>query len=300
MSLFARVLVAVPLLLVPSAALAFGPAAHVDMGLDALAGAAALVPGLAALLKAHRDVFLRGTLGPDREVAKNLASYARHSHNWQRAFRQLRAADHDAQRAFFLGCLCHLAADVVAHNYFVPVKLVESHRSRFAGHLYWEMRFDARTDRGRRDCALKSLGIDSREHRRFLATVVPGNLLGPRFNVRVTGLAMRLQRAVAFRKVGAIVDRESRLLLRDEDGADVRALAVAAQVEVLVRLERSSLPILDARGADALRTATRLRRQLRDRVRRQGEPNLQAAATAAAFRDRQRALLVAVIGEAAG
>ena len=286
----------VAIVLMPMPALAFGPIAHVDMGLDVIAEAAGLGSGLWAVIQSYPREFLRGTLGPDREVAKNLATYDRHSHNWDRFFTRLEQASGDAQRSFFLGCLCHLAADVVAHNYFVPLKMIESHRARFAGHLYWEMRFDARgREKGSRQ-AMKALGLNTREHRKFLHSVVPGNLLGPRFNVRVTGLAMRLQRAMAFQAVSGYVDRESRLALSEVDAKDVRHLAVAAQVSLLHGLARAPIVAIDARGEESLAEARRLRRHLRDLVRRNGEPNAEAATIVAGSRTDFRDRLVAATG----
>jgi hypothetical protein len=284
------------IVMLPLPALAFGPIAHVDMGLDVITEAVGMASGTWAAIRAHQREFLRGTLGPDREVAKNLATYERHSHNWDRFFLQLENAASDAQRAFYLGCLCHLAADAVAHNYFVPMKMVESHRARFASHIYWEMRFDARTrQRGSRQ-ALKALEMNTREHRKFLETVVPGNLLGPRFNVRMTGLAMRVQRAMAFQAVSGYVDRESRLGLADDDATDVRRLALAAQVSLMHGPSRAAVVGMDARGEETLALAGRLRRHLRDLVRRKGEPNPEAAALVADSRAHFRERLVAAAG----
>lgn len=282
-------------LLISRDAFAFGPIAHVDMGLDVIAEAASMASSVWSVIRSHHREFLQGTLGPDREVAKNLAVYERHTHNWGRVFTQLYRATDDAQRAFFLGCLCHLAADAVSHNYFVPLKVVESHRSRFAGHLYWEMRFDARGRKRASIQALKALGINTREHRDFLATVVPGKLLGPRFNVRMTGLAMRLQRAMAFQAVSSYVDRESRLSLSEEDASDVRRLALEAQISLMHGVENAAIVGLDARGTDAQALAIRLRRHLRDMVRRHGDPNPEAAWLVAQSRGLFRGSLVSAV-----
>ncbi len=271
------VAVLLAVVMLPLPALAFGPVAHVDMGLDVITQAAGLASAAAAVVRAHPQEFLRGTLGPDRELAKNLAAYEKHSHNWERVLRQLDGAGDDPARSFFLGCLCHLAADVVAHNYFVPMKIVESHRARYASHLYWEMRFDARVRKKGQLKAIRALGLNSREHRRFLDTVVPGNLLGPRFNVRLTGMAMRLQRAMAFQSLSSYLDRESRLSLADPEVRDVRRLAIASQLSVVAATGQSPVAAIDARGIDSIARALRIRRHLRALVFRLGEPNPQAA-----------------------
>ena len=42
------------------------------------------------------------------------------THYWEYAHRQLSAASTDAERAIALGYTCHLLADIIAHNHFVP------------------------------------------------------------------------------------------------------------------------------------------------------------------------------------
>src|SRR2546422_8701343 len=48
----------------------------------------------------------------------------------------------DPLRAFGLGYLSHLAADAVAHNFFVPRQLVLTSSTAALGHSYWESRFE--------------------------------------------------------------------------------------------------------------------------------------------------------------
>jgi len=45
-------------------------------------------------------------------------------------------------RAFAFGYLAHLAADTVAHNYFVPRQLAVTSSTSSLGHSYWESRFE--------------------------------------------------------------------------------------------------------------------------------------------------------------
>ncbi len=58
------------------------------------------------------------------------------------ASRSTTEAKIDALRAFGLGYLCHLAADTVAHNYFVPRQLLLTSTTSGFGHSYWESRFE--------------------------------------------------------------------------------------------------------------------------------------------------------------
>src|SRR5262249_45158574 len=52
------------------------------------------------------------------------------------------SASDERQKALCYGFLTHLSADIVAHNYFVRYKTIESFRTTLAKHTYWELRFD--------------------------------------------------------------------------------------------------------------------------------------------------------------
>jgi len=131
------------LLLLPENAFAWGPASHVYFASQALDTLAALGIPLAEFLVRFRTSFLFGSVAADMTIGKSFANQDTHCHNWSVAFRLLDAANDDPQRAFMWGYLCHLAADTVAHNYFVPYHLVAHADKRAMAHAYWEIRADA-------------------------------------------------------------------------------------------------------------------------------------------------------------
>jgi hypothetical protein len=262
-TLLGALLIVVAIVLAPIPALAFGPIAHLDMGLELLGSASLFAAGVTRLIRRYPDAFLRGTLDPDRSLAKNLASYERHSHNWQHAFQQYQAARTEEERAAFLGYLCHLAADAVAHNSFVPLRMVQSWRNPTAGHLYWEMRLDAQVRRMTGASLLWLADPTQPAHRDFLRRTVRPSLPGKGWQVHVTGLVLRVQRGRVYGNAADLVDRRSRIPL---DAADVqwsRSMAMAAQQEILTALGDSAALGIDPRGIGALRQARTLRRELR-------------------------------------
>lgn len=125
------------------AAWAWGTGAHVDFAMSILANSALLAPAVRHLLKKFPRHFVYGNLAADTVLAKNLADQDEHVHNWEVAIRLFDLAHDDADKAFVYGYLSHLAADTVAHNYFVPKKRVDSFRSITSGHAYWELRYDS-------------------------------------------------------------------------------------------------------------------------------------------------------------
>lgn len=119
------VLTAAILLLLPASAWAWGAGAHLVTGNLVLDNLHLLAPALAALLKAHRNDFLYGALSADILIGKGVKKRPDHCHNWDKGFEllggtALRLSDDPALKAYAWGYLAHLAADVVAHNFYVP------------------------------------------------------------------------------------------------------------------------------------------------------------------------------------
>jgi hypothetical protein len=130
------------LLLIPEPAAAWGPATHVALG-EALLGALYLVPpAIRAVLERYPLHFLYGSIAADISLAKKYVPEGRHCHNWHVGEEILESAHHEALASVGYGYLAHLAADTVAHNVFVPRRLLLTSTTQALGHTYWEHRMD--------------------------------------------------------------------------------------------------------------------------------------------------------------
>ena len=110
--------------LLPAVAHAWTPGTHIYLGESVLANLAQLPAPVGDLLRAFPFDFLYGNIAADSSMAKKYAPVGRHCHYWHVGQEIHDLAETDALRAFGLGYLCHLAADTVAHNFFVPRQLV--------------------------------------------------------------------------------------------------------------------------------------------------------------------------------
>ena len=125
-------------------ALAWGPAVHTVIACNILEQAAAILPAVAEIIRAYPLEYVYGNLAADFFVGKGQKKKEGHSHNWETGFRCLREAEDDREASYAYGFISHLAADVVAHNYFVPNLLCQASTWKRMGHLYWEARADHR------------------------------------------------------------------------------------------------------------------------------------------------------------
>src|SRR5262249_13324715 len=87
------------------------------------------------------------------------------------------AARGEEEQAFALGYLAHLAADVVAHNFFLPMRFVGQFKNRLASHLYTEARFDNLHDHGYQELLVKLVGADFAHLNRTLKRAIDSPLV---------------------------------------------------------------------------------------------------------------------------
>jgi hypothetical protein len=147
-------------LLLPDGASAWGPAVHTATALLTLENASQILPHIAHVITRHRFEFLYGCLAADFFLGKSQARAKPHAHNWQGGFRLLDEARDDHEAAYGYGFLAHLAADVAAHNFFVPSLISVPPRRRRRGHLYWEFRADYLVPADHRRIARQILSMD--------------------------------------------------------------------------------------------------------------------------------------------
>jgi hypothetical protein len=273
------------IVIVPATALAWGPLAHLHFSAQALARAGSAGSPLHSLLQQFANEFLYGSLAADIVVGKNLARYAHHCHNWANGFRVLAAARSHAERAFGWGFLAHLAADTVAHNYYVPFQKIVSHRAPRTRHAYWELRYDQRMDPELSRLAREVTRRRYRGHdallRRELRSgcVLPFTLSRGLFSsVLASARAPRFQ---SFSRLA--LARHRSLPLEDELLAETNALAVDAIAGLLLEGERARVVRVDPTGGLPLGVAGLLRRRLASHGMRAEASDL-ALETRASFR----------------
>lgn len=266
-------------LLLPDDAFAWGPLGHADWTLRALAALTATGAPIARLLTRHAKDFLYGALAADIVVGKNLAKYEDHVHNWQVGFRVLREAERQGEEryVFALGMLSHLAADTVAHNYYVPYKMVESFGIKGTRHGYWEMRLDATRHPSAWEAIRALRRSEHKAHDRLLEEQYSGQFLPFSVNSRIFGGVISTVRAKPFRQAMDLgLRKKDELLLTQEQQDEVTQLATEAVVDLMLNLDRARCVLADPTGMRNLRAASDLRARLTEGVKT-GEVPLEEA-----------------------
>ena len=257
--LISFVVVGLGFLLFPAAAHAWTPGTHIFLGQSILEAAGSLPGGIGDLIRAFPFDFLYGNIAADTSFAKKYAPVNRHSHAWHVGQEVHDLAKSDALRAFGLGYLAHLAADTVAHNFFVPRQLVLTSSTKSLGHSYWESRAETHLDR---DYAHEARDIILMDHTRadeHLDLIISPTIFSVKTNRRIFRGMVHLTRSRAWQTGMRAARDVSRWDLSDD--VVERHLGLAYEY-IMQMLMNGSGPAreLDPNGAAPLRRAKAMRR----------------------------------------
>ena len=259
-ALAAFVLVGLVILLLPDPLFAWTPGTHIYLGESVLANLAALPVAAADLLRAFPFDFLYGNIAADSSIAKKYAPVGRHCHSWAVGQEIHDLARTDALRAFGLGYLAHLAADVVAHNFFVPRQLVLTSSSTGFGHSYWESRFERPLGDTFARTAKEVILLDHTPADAHLDEIIAPTIFSVKTNRRLFRGMVHLTESQGWQRAFQVAEKRSRWDLPTVDVE--RHLALSFEYVMQLLAEPDAEPRhLDPAGDTPLRTAKRMRRE---------------------------------------
>jgi len=122
--------------------LSWGPGIHLHIG-NKLIEDEELEPKKSEIIRNNKKEFFYGTIAPDITLGKKyIKDLEKHSHIWETGFNVVKKAKTDKELALGYGYLTHLAADVIAHNYYLPKELLLASGLRNFQHTILEMKVD--------------------------------------------------------------------------------------------------------------------------------------------------------------
>ncbi len=246
------------LALLPEPALAWTPGTHIYLGESVLANLGHLAPAVAALLRAFPMDYLYGNIAADTSIAKKYAPVGRHCHSWQVAAEIDGTADTEPLRAFALGYLSHLAADTVAHNFYVPRQLVVTSRTIALGHSYWESRLEAHLGEHYAKTAMDIIRLDHSSADAHLDRILSPTIFSVRTNRRLFRGMVGVTETQSWQKAFQILADRSRWDLRDDLVERYMAVSFQFVMETLAG-PSSYARRLDPSGESSLYLAKRMR-----------------------------------------
>ncbi len=248
-------------LLWPEPLFAWTPGTHIYLGESVLANLGVLPGAIADLLRAFPFDFLYGNIAADSSIAKKYAPVGRHCHSWHVGQEIHDLARTDQLRAFGLGYLSHLAADVVAHNFFVPRQLVlTSSTTAGFGHSYWESRFETPLGDRFSRTAKEVILLDHTPADSHLDQIIAPTIFSVKTNRRLFRGMVHLTESQGWQRAFQVAERTSRweLPVRDVEAH----LALSFDFVMGLLADPISEPRqFDPSGEQPLRRAKRMRRE---------------------------------------
>ena len=254
------------IVLLPSDAWAWTPGTHVFLGDAVLKHLHLLPPRIAELLSAFPADFLYGSIAADTSIAKKYAAVGRHCHAWN-VGREIHEESPDgALRSFSLGYLSHLAADVVAHNFFVPRQLAVTSSTSALGHSYWESRIDVHLGEAWPRRARELLSLDHSRSDQLLDRILAPTIFGTTTNRRIFRGMVHVTDNDSWQRIFKLISENSRWDLSDAEVGRYLTRSFNFVMDLLSRWDASEPYRFDPSGDEPLRNAKKLRRL----ARRQG------------------------------
>jgi Zinc dependent phospholipase C len=257
----ALLLCASAILLLPDQAWAWGPATHVYLGSAVLQSLSLLPSAVATLISAYPRDYLYGSVAADISLAKKYVPEGRHCHHWHIGEEIFDIAETDRLKAVGLGYLSHLAADTIAHNFFVPRQLLVTSSSKGLGHSYWEHRMDIQLGEGYTRIAREVvMDHDHSAADALFDRVLSATLFSFSTNRRIFRGMIRFQDNDRWRLVFGTMLQNSRWVLSDQAVESYTVLAFDYIVDYLCRRGEAIAAGMDPIGDENLGMSKRIRR----------------------------------------
>ena len=260
LALALTIAVVLAIVLVPSDAYAWTPGTHIFLGESVMRSLPLLPPSVAELLAAFPHHFLYGSIAADTSIAKKYAPQGRHCHSWTVGFEILERARDEPLRAFALGYLAHLAADAVAHNYYVPRQLAVTSSTASIGHSYWESRFETYLGEQHARRAREVILLDHSQSDEHLDRILSPTIFSTHTNRRIFRGMVYVTDTDSWQRIFQLVKENSRWDIPDAHIAGYVTRSYDFIMDFLTHADRSEPYRLDPSGDDQLRLAKRVRR----------------------------------------
>lgn len=262
----------------PVDAYAWGAGVHLEVGLHVLDNLHLLPAVIHMVLEAHPQDFLYGCISADITIGKKFAiNYMNHCHAWRMGKKILKSAEADHQKACAYGYLTHLAADTIAHSYFVPFKMIRSFNTVLLKHTYWEIRLEAEVAPYIWKIAHEIAKKKFNDNDAMMRSVLSNTIFSFNTNKRIFNSILLLSRLRQWQKMLRSLSVSTKWPLHDNAKEEYLGLAKNAAISILVDMEKSPYWHADPTGKRALNTAKKIRKIMTRRWFEGGLNDKQAA-----------------------
>ncbi|MCD6353155.1 MAG: zinc dependent phospholipase C family protein, partial [Proteobacteria bacterium] len=241
-------------------ALAWGAGMHIVQGEFVLKNLSLVLPAIRELLQQYPVDFLYGCISADIFIGKGSRRRDDHCHNWSVGKTMLSIAEAPFEKAFTYGYLSHLAADTVAHNFYIPNQLYQTSTTKKVGHLYWEFRADIFTEGRCWKLAKDVLSHHDPRDDAFIAQTVPNRVLSFKTKKRIYKSTIHMCDLEQWRQTVKLVSMNSRWMLTREYIEFLKKISFYLTIDFLSNPETALCLKYDPVGSENIAAAKKRRR----------------------------------------
>ncbi|MBI4377682.1 MAG: zinc dependent phospholipase C family protein [Nitrospinae bacterium] len=241
-------------------AYAWGAGLHIKEGIFILNNLKLILPHIADVLRAFPHDYLYGCISADIFIGKGHRRRDDHCHNWSIGQRMLKLADREEIIAFSYGYLSHLAADVIAHNFYIPNQLYLTSSTRRFGHIYWEFRSDEYIEKRYWRIAKGVINRHNSHNDEFMQEIIKKKIISFNTKKQIYSQTINVNDIALWQKAVAMVSKNSRWDVEKKYIEYLNRLSVNMIINLLNNPGSSICFQYDPVGTDNLLASKRRRR----------------------------------------
>jgi len=247
-------------ILVPENVYAWGAGIHIMEGSYVLNNLQLILPNVADMLRAFPMDYLYGCISADIFIGKGHRRKDDHCHNWSVGQKMLSLATSHSEIAFSYGYLSHLAADIIAHNFYIPNQLYSTSSAGRLGHIYWELRSDEYTARMHWKLAREVIKRHNGHNDGVMQEVIPKKVVSFKAKKRIYLRAIELNDLILWRKAIAAIAKNSRWDIGLDYIEYLNNLSINLILDLLQNPESAVCLKFDPIGSDNIKAAKKKKR----------------------------------------
>lgn len=217
------------------------------------------------IAKKNREYFLYGSVSPDITLGKKyIKEIDKHCHKWETSQNIIKKSKNDREKALALGYMTHLAADVIAHNYYVPKELLINRGLKNFLHTVMEIKVDMIFYKDGEKLIKEILKIDFSEEDKFIKNNISKSVLPFVLNKKIFEISLRTSKSInLYRAFNIFSPYENYTIENKKTIIQYHEISYNLAADILKNREKSIVMKYDPNGEIHINSAKDMKKEYR-------------------------------------
>lgn len=242
----------------------WGPGIHLHIA-DMILKFGELKEDIKEKINRNKKQFYYGAISPDITLGKKYIKEAeKHSHIWETGFNVAENAETESEYVLGLGYLTHLAADVIAHNFFLPKQLLSGRGLRSFSHTIIEIKSDMILYKETNEIIKDILSQNYNEEDEYLKNIISKSIIPFGVNRKIFDYSLKSIKNKHFYDWSNIITNHKE---RHEENREIlmeyHSISYNAAIDVIANFSKAAVTKYDPNGYKHLESLKDLRKEYR-------------------------------------